>query len=341
MTTLSTRTRPALAAAWYAVIAVLAGCATATVGPASQPGPTGTTARPAGSARPAGPAAPLTGLGTTAAVAQRPAVAVAVAGPDPAGLGSADLVFEEVTSPLRYLGVFQSGEAPAVGPVTSTRPADGQVLSVLHPLIGYAGGTSAFISVLDATKVIDDGYAGHPSLYSAGPGGLTVSTAALAAAGRSDGPPPGLFSYRAPGQSLASAREGHPTSVRVQIPGEPAQQWSFDPRTDRWVETAGGPRVSVANLIVQVVAFKTVYLSRKYGLTVPSARVLGTGPVTVFSGAAPGHPGGTAATGLWRKPGLAAVTDYLDAADVPMNFEPGPTWVVLAPAGTRTSQAGG
>ena len=110
------------------------------------------------------------------------------------------------------------------------------------------------------------------------------------------------------------------------------------------MQTAGGPRVSVANLVVQIVAFKTVYLSRKYGQTAQSARVIGTGPATVFSagspGAAPGS-GGTAAAGTWVKPGLAAVTNYLDASRVPMDFAPGPTWIMLAPAGTRIIQAGG
>jgi hypothetical protein len=285
--------------------------------------------------------APLTGLAVTAAIAQRPAVAVAVAGSDPVGLGSADLVFAEITTPVRYLAIFQSDEASTVGPVTSVRPTDGQALSVLHPLTSYDGGTSSFISELDATKIIDDGYAGHASLYSAGPGGLTVSTAALAAAGRSDGPPPQLFYYRAPGASLASAQETHPASVQVEIPGQPTEQWNFDARTDRWVETSGGPRVSVANLVVQVVSFKTVYLSRKYGETAQSARVIGKGPATVFSGTAPGGSGGTAAAGSWAKPGLTAVTNFFDAAGAPMTFEPGPTWIVLAPAGTRTSQAGG
>ncbi len=111
--------------------------------------------------------APLTGLAVPDAIARRPAVAIAVASSDPVGLGSADLVFGEMTSPVRYLAVFQSDEASRVGPVTSTRPTDGQALSVLHPLLGYDGGTSEFISVLDATRVIDDGYAGHASLYSA------------------------------------------------------------------------------------------------------------------------------------------------------------------------------
>ena len=344
------------------VLAALAGCS-AGHGAASGPGPAANTAsnaapsaassaaasaKPAGSAGAAGTAspvtgtaAPLTGLAVTAAVAQRPAVAVAVAGPDPAGLGAADLVFAEMSAPVRYLAVFQSAEASTVGPVTSIRPTDGQALSVLHPLTGYAGGTSSFISVLDATKIVDAGYPGHASLYSAGSGGLTVSTAALVAAGRSDGPPPGLFSYRAAGAPLASAKQRHPTSVRVDVPGQPEQRWDFDARADRWVQTAGGPRVRVANLVVQIVSFKTVYLSRKYGQTAQSARVIGTGPATVFSGTAPGGSGGTAAVGTWVKPGLAAVTNYLDAADLPMDFAPGPTWIVLAPAGTRTIQAGG
>jgi len=303
-----------------------------------------TTAGPAGSAAVPGSVAPLTGLSVTAAIAQRPAVAVAVSGSDPVGLGFADLVLQEMAGPVRYLAVFQSAEASAVGPVTSTRPTDGQALSVLHPLTSYDGGTTAFISVLDATKIVDYGYARHASLYSGGSGAPTVSTAALAAAGRSDGPPPELFGYRLPGDSLATADETHPTSVRVEAPGEPAEQWNFDARTDRWVQTAGGPPVSVANLVVQIVSFKTVYISRKLNQTAHSALFTGKGAVTVFSGTAPGGSGGTGGTGAagsWAKPGVAAVTNYFDAAGQPMSFEPGPTWIVLAPAGTRTSLAGG
>lgn len=344
-----------MAASSCGVIAALAGCsASADVSSTSaRSRPTSSTASASGGTSPAvtattstgstdaaGPVAPLTGLSVTAVTAQRPAVAVAVAGSDPSGLGSADVVFEEMASPVRYLAVFQSEQASGVGPVTSTRPTDGQLLSVLHSLTGYDGGTSSFVSTLDATKIVDVGYAGHASLYAAGSGGLTVSTAALAA-GQSDGPPPGLLSYRPAGGSLASAQQTHPTSVRVEVPGQPAEQWSFDSRADRWVETAGGPRVSVANLVVQIASFKTVYLSHRYGLTAQSPVAVGKGAVTVFSGTAAGGSGGTAAAGTWSKPGVAAVTNYFDAASEPMNFAPGPTWIALAPAGTRTSQAGG
>ena len=349
----SGRTRCVIAMSLWGIAAGLTGCsggsgassAPTDSGPTSSASPAGSSAAatptPARSTASADKTAPLTGLVVTAAIAQRPAVAVVVANSDPVGLGSADVVFEEMTSPVRYLAVFQSEEVSKVGPVTSIRPTDGQALSVLHPLTGYNGGTSAFISVLDATKIIDAGYAGHPSLYSAGPDGLTVSTAALAAADRSDGPPPELFSYRQPGTSLASVKESHPISVRVDVPGQPAEQWKFDTRSDRWVKTAGGPRVSAANLVVQIVPFKTVYLSRRYAQTTQVPRIVGTGRTAIFSGATSGGSRGSAAEGTWSKPSLGAVTNYFDAAHVPIDFQPGQTWVVLAPAGTRISQSAG
>jgi hypothetical protein len=331
-------------------VSALAGCSGSHVVPASSAAtPVATVPSPGGATGPAvaassssGPAAhvaPLTGLAVTGASARRAAVAIAVAGPDPIGLQQADLIFEERTTPVRYLAVFQSLEASKVGPVTSTRPTDGQELSVLHPLASYNGGGVGFIAVLDATKVIDEGYAGHASLYRPGPHGLTVSPAALAV-GRPDGPPPGLFLYRAPGTSLASGRETYPTSLRIEITGQRTERWTYSPSSSRWVQTAGGPPVRVANLVVQIVPFKTVYVSHRYNQTTRSARVIGKGRATVFSGSAAGGSAGTAAAGTWSKPGLAAVTNYFDKAHLPMNFEPGPTWVVLAPAGTRVVQAG-
>lgn len=295
-----------------------------------------------------GPVAPLTGLpaaGTAAAA--RPAVALTVAGADPRGLSHADVVFEEISHPMRYIAVFQSQLPPAVGPITSTLPTDGMTLSVLHPLIGYSGGTPSFIEVLDATKVIDAGYPAHASLYRSGPAGLTAAPGRMVRAAR-DTAPPELFPYRGAGlgsgDELASRGVWHPATVTVRIPGEPTQVWSFEPRRDRWLLTRGGPRLRVANVIVQRVRFKTVYLSRRYHLTTGSARVIGKGSAVVFSGVqgagAQPSQGGLAASGTWRKPGLRDVTNYLDGNGLPMYLEPGPTWVVLAPQGTRVQTSG-
>jgi hypothetical protein len=299
--------------------------------------------------------APLTGLPASGArAAGQPAVAVSVSGSQPQGLGSADVVYEELTSPLRYIAVFQSRADGSVGPVGQTRPTDAQALSVLHPLAAYDGGTPSFIRVLDASDVVDVGYASHPSLYRTAAQGPTVSTDQVQQAARGTAPPQ-LFTYQgsavgdAPGFASTGARRA--TTLRVTTPGQATQVWTFEARTHSWRQTAGGPAIRVANLVVQDVPYKTVFLSRKLGLTTTSARVVGSGSALIASetGAAAGSSSaaasgaaasGTAVWGTWSKPGLHDVTAYLDASNTPIGFQRGTTWVILAPPGTRAAISG-
>jgi hypothetical protein len=44
-----------------------------------------------------------------------------------------------------------------------------------------------------------------------------------------------------------------------------------------------------------------------------------------------------AVEGSWQKPGLSKITDYVDARGVLVGFQPGPTWVILAPPGTQVT----
>jgi DUF3048 family protein len=284
---------------------------------------------------PAQPIAPLTGLpAASAADATRPAVALAVAGSSPRGLGSADVVFEEITRPVRYIAVYQSHTASGVGPLTTTRPADGRVLSVIHPLFGYSGGSGAAVRTLDKTKVTDLGGLRYPSLYTSTPQGLTASTRTMLAAAK-DGPPPPLFSYRrtGAGDQVATTGTRPVISVQLTIPGAAAQIWKYDSRTGRWSQS-GGPAAQVANLVIQTVPYKTVFLDQRQGITAPSAVVTGTGNAEVLSG-------DMAAAGIWAKRSTAGVTNYFDKNGSPMELEPGPTWVVLAPPGTQVKTAGG
>lgn len=286
--------------------------------------------------------APLTGLpAASSGAAGRPAVALMLSGQHLYGLGQADMVFEEITSPIRYIAVFQSQQVGLVGPITSTRPTDGMVLSVLHPLVGYAGGTPGFVDVLDHTKVTDLGQADHSSLYRQVSWGLAASTAALERAARGS-QPPSLLSYRGEGlgtgHTLAATGVQRRSSVRVQLPGGSSIDWRFNPAIDRWVQVSGGPPASVANLIIQMVAYKQVFVSHREDITVPSARVLGSGRAMVFTGLeGTGMSGslGLAVAASWSKPGLGDVTNYLAADYSVLNFAPGATWVILAPPGTR------
>ena len=304
-------------------------------------------ARPLSSVSPASPdrpVDPLTGLpASSVRAASMPAVALPLAGPDSQGLSSADVVYEEITSPIRYIAVFQSHEVQAAGPVTATRPTDGEALSVLHPIYGYVGGTAPFIKALDQTNVIDVGYASHPSLYHVGAAGLTVSTSQAELAARGTAPPQ-LFTYQGTGIGSAPGFDSTGTwrvsALQVTAPGLGTQKWTFDARIGRWADVSGGPRVEVANLVVQTVPYKNVNLSTRYGLTVPSARVIGRGSALILS-ATGGQPGsnrsGVAVRGSWAKPGIQKITDYVDSRGVLVGFQPGPTWVILAPPGTQVT----
>jgi hypothetical protein len=123
----------------------------------------------------------------------------------------------------------------------------------------------------------------------------------------------------------------------VRIPGYGTEVWAYETGTGMWALASGGPKVAVANVVVQTVAYKQVE-SHQAG-TVPSARVLGGGAAEVLSGSAGGS--GMAASGTWSKPHLKDLTNYFDKNGSPMAFQPGPTWVVLAPQGTRVSTSGG
>jgi len=289
-----------------------------------------------------GPSAPLTDLpAASAAGARQRAIALVLSGPDPHGLTAADVVYQEFATPVRYIAVFQSKQATGVGPLTATQPTDGQALSVLRPLFGYDGGTRVFKKVLDRTSVTDVGFGTHPSLYARVPHGVTASTSAVLRAGRRGGAPPQIFYFRgaATGRStLATVGLSRPSAARVSIPGYGTESWAFDSHTGLWALTRGGPRVRVANVVVQTVPYKHAVVSHRAGTAVLSARLIGKGPVEVLSGRAGAS---MAAAGTWSKPHLKQLTNYYDNNGYPMAFQPGATWVILAPKGTRVSTSAG
>jgi Protein of unknown function (DUF3048) C-terminal domain len=292
----------------------------------------------------AGPLAPLTGLpAASEAAADKPAVALDLTGSDPSGLTSADLVFQEFSAPVRYIAVFQSKQATA-GPVTGTQPADKQALSVLHPLIGYDGAAAPFfITSLDKSKLKDAGYGAHPSLYTAGTQGLTTSTQAIISAVTGETAPPQVFRYRGSSSganTLAATGVSRPTSARVSIPGNATQDWTFSQKHNAWELTSGGPPVRVANVVVQTVPYKTIGINKRAGISAQVAQVLGRGHAEVLSGSAAGGSGGTAASGTWAKTHIRDVTNYLENSGSPMAFQPGSTWIILAPPGTTVSTSG-
>ena len=156
-----------------------------------------------------------------------------------------------------------------------------------------------------------------------------------------------MFTYQGTGVGeepvFASTGAWRASSVRISAPAQPTQTWSYDSRTGGWRQTGGGPSVQAANIVVQTTPYKTVYLSRRYGLTTTSARVIGSGPALMLSRtgrSGAGGPSGVAVKGTWSKPHLRDITNYFDSSGTPVGFQRGTTWVILAPPGTKISTAG-
>lgn len=289
------------------------------------------------------PVAPLTGLpAASKADVTRPAVALLISGSAPQGLGSADLVYQDFTSPVRYLALYQSRSATA-GPITQTQPTDREILPFLHPVVGYDGAVAPyFVKLLDKTKITDAGSGRYPTLYATTAAGLTTSAQTILHGVSGGVPAPTILPYRgtgAAGSTVASSGVWTPGSAQVTIPGFGTQEWAFSQHADRWSLTSGGPPVRVANVIIQTVSYKQDVVNAHRGVVVSVAQLTGSGRTEVLSGSAGGHSGGTAASGTWSRLHPGQVFNYFDSKGVPMAFQPGPTWVILAPPGTRVTTA--
>jgi hypothetical protein len=294
--------------------------------------------------------APLTGRpATSKAAARRPALAVAIradaagAG-SAAGLSAADFVYQEVGSG-RVVALFQTKHPPRVGPLAQARPFDAKMLPAAGAVVATAGGPSKFVRQLAKAKGL---ISRTPASFAAGfrsgyaiPRALTRGKAARARK------PVRLLQYAAPGQPLAPGAT--PASkLTVELPGAD-ETWAYDTGAKLWRRSSGpgsssssgagggsGPRsrspgFAAANVVVQLAPFKTSRI-RQSGQSVRSVRPYGKGTVTAV---AAGASGGQSAAGTWRKSATNELTLYGSGRAKPLLFTPGPTWVIIAPVGTR------
>lgn len=282
--------------------------------------------------------APLTGRpATSTAAAKRPALAVAIRAGDAAdgsaaGLSDADFVYEEVGSG-RVVALFQTKQPSRVGPLAQARPFDAKILPVTGAIVATSGGPDKYVRQL--TKA--DGLTSRtPASFSAGfrngyaiPRALTRGKAA-----RLD-PPAQLLQYAPPGGKLAPSAASA-SKLTVELPGADAS-WAYDATAKVWRRSSGSAAGSdsggfaAANVVVQLASFKTSKL-RQTGQSVRSVRPYGKGTVTAV---AAGANAGQSAAGTWRKPGTNEETVYGAGRAKPLLFTPGPTWVIIAPVGSK------
>lgn len=278
--------------------------------------------------------APLTGLPV---LEDRPALAVKIDNLSPArpqaGLNQADIVYDELVEGgiTRFIAIFQSTDAPKVGPIRSGRTSDLLILANLNrALYGASGGNSYVLDALrgaNLVSILDDGggvfyrdssrdaphnlFSSTEALYGANPGGTSA--------------PPRLFAYRAPTAPVANGRPVR--GVEVRVGDEPVTYlwngagWERQVDGETQLDAEGVP-IAPENVIVQF----TDYGSSAADSASPEAQVTGEGEAWVLTG---GH----VVQGTWSRPFPEEITMVLGPDGQEIGLTPGRTWIPLARPG--------
>jgi hypothetical protein len=260
------------------------------------------------------------------------------------GLDRADLVIEEKVEGgiTRFLVVFQSQEAPIVGPVRSVRSTDPDVVRAIGGLFAYSGGIGPFIQLLRSTGgVVDVGIDADPGAYQhrrdrPAPHNLYTGTPTLRQATPPGmGPPPAQFSYLPDGASFGGAGVAPVTHLRVAFGGLTVADWQWDLSAKKWQRSTngtphvveGGGQLAFTTVVVQFVPYLRTPFLDPSRTPVDRANVIGSGPAWVLAD-------GMVVKGTWTKPTPTDVTAFADSAGHPIAIPAGTTWVLLAPVDT-------
>ncbi|MDP8937323.1 MAG: DUF3048 domain-containing protein [Actinomycetota bacterium] len=293
------------------------------------------------------PTAPLTGLPVSdPAILSRMAVAVKIDN-DPvsrpqAGLDKADVVYEEITEGItRFVAVFQSTDAEAIGPVRSVRPADPRIVAPLKGLFAFSGGSPAALELVRSaglnTVTENDTDTLRRRSGRRAPYNLYTSTEALFAKAP-DGAtaPPRFAQFLRQGEPFNPPGATPATRVTVEASPGVTATYEWDPASSTFKRSTngsadaleGGGQIAPTNVIVQFTPYSRFSADAK--VTFPE--VVGSGDAVFFAG-------GSTIRGRWTKTAPDAVTTYTDAAGAPISLPPGRTLVELVPPGSGITTA--
>jgi Protein of unknown function (DUF3048) N-terminal domain/Protein of unknown function (DUF3048) C-terminal domain len=292
------------------------------------------------------PKAPFTGLPDPTHAAQtRSSLAVKIENTPEArpqtGLDTADVVYEEVVDGgiTRFWAVFNSTVPETVGPIRSVRAMDPGILSVLHGVAAFSGGTEGNVALVRAVPglvTVDennaaDAFFREPTRQS--PHNLYGRPPLLFQRGGQPVPPTPLFTYVPEGgtfagaESVASFHANYDQGYDVTYAWDAAAGgWKRFQRTSEPFMAAGIPEVQVAptNVIVQFVPYAGA----------GEGELFGSGEAWVFSN-------GLLTRGTWSHVYPEVATTFADAAGQPVALTPGRTWVELFPTGRTVDLVAG
>jgi len=287
------------------------------------------------------PVMPLTGQPITdPAVAARPAVVVKVSN-DPgarpqSGLDNADIVFEAWgAGPTRFASVFQSADAPKVGPIRSARTQDVDLVGSFNGAVFVcSGGNARAVEAIRSSDLLVLTEGQGPGWYldknRHRPHATFNDTASLRSNAAPDRPGPAQqYHYRAAGaESPGEASAGfklHIEQVHV--------QWDYDAGKNMYMRSQEGkPHVLADGTHLD--ADNVVVLWIDYGHSTADARspdggTIGTGSAVVFTG-------GKQIPATWSRSDRLQPISLTAADGSPVLLTPGQTWFELANTGNGT-----
>lgn len=335
-----TRSPPALAAALVAA-ALLVGCSASAEPAAAPTTPAAAESAPAPTAPAPQPVTdPLTG---TMPAPVSPLVAVKIdngplARPFHRGLEGAAVVYQELVEggTTRLLALYSQPFDQEIGPIRSFRDSDIELLVQYgRPAVGFSGAhdilLGAFRDAVRVGQLADASYDTHPGLYRLAEkrrdaqNFFAVPTQlGQTAEGATPARDTGLTFDPATRPDAVPA-----TSARVAFSDRESVELRYDPATTRYTVVQAGVPVggaAPANVVVQQVSVADTGIVDATGAVTPYSSTVGGGTVDVLRN-------GGRVTGRWERPTLESGTRLVDAAGADIPLAPGPTWVMLQPAG--------
>lgn len=282
------------------------------------------------------PIAPFTGLPDPTGIAQtRSSLAVKIENTPEArpqsGLDQADIVYEEVVDGgiTRFWAVFNSAAPENVGPIRSVRAMDPGIVSPLHGVVAYSGGTSGNVDLIRAAPVVwvdennaSDSFFREPTRDA--PHDLYGRTALLWQRGGQPVPPTPMFTYQPEGGAFAGESIG---SFHVNLELGYDFTWVWDATVAGWkrFQRTNEPFMATGIPEVHVSAPNVIVQFTEYG-GAGEGNLYGSGEAWVFSN-------GQLVRGTWQRTYPEAPTVFLDALGQQIPLTPGRTWVELVPTG--------
>jgi hypothetical protein len=287
------------------------------------------------------PVMPLTGKPITdPAIAAQPVVVVKVSN-DPkarpqSGLNAADMVFEAWgAGPTRFATIFQSTDAPRVGPIRSARTQDVDLVGEFNrPVFACSGGNPTVVTTIrnsDLQVVTESqGPGWYLDKHRRRPHATYNDTASLRLnADATSTAPAQQLHYRAAGDAaVGEASAGF--NLHIQLIDV---EWRWNAQTGRYERSQdGGPhlledgsQVQADNVVVLWIAYDHSFADARS----PDGGSIGTGQAVVFTN-------GKTINATWTRDDRLEPISLTDASGGPILLTPGSTWFELANSGLGT-----